>query len=122
MRRININQNQLAIPFREVRSRAISYEDRQRVFWSMVTISLLSLTAYVYAVNATAHHLAVRQNMEKEVAQAAADLGELEFAHIELSNAVTIETAREYGFQEVRQPLYVTRSGPGSLTLNTVKR
>lgn len=118
-RKIQFNYNQPELPFGERRSKALSIDDRQRFFWFLAGVSLLSLAVYVYAINATAHHIAVRQNLEKEVAQATSNLGSLEFARIELTNAVTIDTAEEYGFTEVRQPLYVTRDSADSLTLNT---
>lgn len=120
-RKITFNQNQLPLPFREKRSVAISLDDRQRFFWFLSGAALLSLVVYFYAINATAHHIAVRQNLEKEVAQAAAKLGSLEFSYIELRNAITIETAHQYGFKEVKQPLYVTRDSGSSLTLNTAQ-
>jgi hypothetical protein len=121
-KRFTYNHNQLALPFGEVSARSLSLEDRQRAFWFLCFVCLSSIAVYIYAINATAHHLAVRQNLEKEVAQAAAEIGTLEFAHIELKNAVTIETAHEYGFTEVKQPLYVTRSSASALTLNTPVR
>ncbi|MSR87716.1 MAG: hypothetical protein EXS69_00910 [Candidatus Zambryskibacteria bacterium] len=122
MSKIKFNYNQLELPFGERRSKAISIDDRQRMFWFLTTTSLLSLIVYIYAINATAHHIAVRENLEKKVVEMADNLGTLSFDYIELANAVTIETAHEYGFKEVKQPLYVTRGAGDSLTLNTVKR
>lgn len=116
------NQSQLHLPFGEGRARALSLDDRERMFWFMAMVSLFSLGIYVYAINAAAHHIAVRQNLEREVAEVESKLSSLEFAAIELRNAVTIEVAREYGFTEVKEPLYVSRNTPQSLTLNTVTR
>ena len=122
MRRIKINHNQLSLPFDSIKSGTISYEDRVRFFWTLASISLLALTAYIYAINATAHNIAVRQHLEREVSQMSAELSILEFKHIALQNAVTIEVARNYGFSEVKQPLYVSRESEDTLTLNSVKR
>lgn len=116
------NFNQLYLPFGEKSSRALSLEDRQKAFWFLVSVSVFSLFIYVYAINAAAHHIAVRQNLEREVAQMESHLSSLEFASIELKNSITIETAREYGFAEVKEPLYVSRNTLNSLTLNTVTR
>lgn len=121
-RRFKISHNQLALPFGEIDTRNISFEDRQRFFWLLVSISVFSLFIYVYAINATAHNIAIRQNLEREVADIGVRLSSLEFASIELKNAVTIETAHAYGFKEVRQPLYVSRGISSSLTLNTAVR
>jgi hypothetical protein len=116
------NQSQLYLPFSEARSHAITLEDRQRFFWFMASVSLFSLGIYIYAINAAAHHIAVRQNLESEVQEIHGRLSSLEFDSIALKNAITIDTAREYGFTEVKEPLYVSRSSSQSLTLNTVSR
>lgn len=117
------NENQPHLPFTQVRSRAISYEDRERAFWFLVSASLLSLIIYIYAINAAAHHIAVRQNLEKQVAETSARIGSLEFNVIALKNNVTLEVARSYGFEEVKAPLYVSRSASlNTLTFNTVKQ
>ena len=119
MSRKTFNHNQLSLPFGEKGGRAISYEDKSKAFWLLVSISLLSLSFYVYAVNATAHHIAIRQNLEREVASLTAEIGTLEFASIGLRNAITMEKAAELGFSEVRRPLYVSRTPNTALTLNT---
>lgn len=121
-KKLKFNNNQLALPFGERASRAISLEDRQRFFWFLVSVSLGALLVYVYAVSAAAHHIAVRQNLEREVAETSAHLSSLEFAAIGLKNSVTIETAREYGFAEAKEPLYVSRNTSETLTLNTPVR
>lgn len=123
MKRMNIHENQLTLPFGEGRAIAVSFESRQRFLWSLITLSAFSLLAYVYAINATAHHIAVRENLEEKVSNIESDLGALEFAYIDLKNNVTIDTARQFGFKEVKEPLYVSRqNNAGSLTLNTVPR
>jgi hypothetical protein len=121
-KRINSNFNQQSLPFGESKARAITLEDRQRVFWFLAGASALSIFIYIYAVNATAHHLAVRQNLESEVSEMSSEISRLEFEAIALRNDVTIDTARQLGFTEVKEPLYVSRTSAGSLTLNTVTR
>ena len=121
-RRINTNHNQLPLPFGEGTTRAISFDNRQRLFWFLIGVSVFSLVMYVYAINAAAHHIAVRQDLERQSAEISASLSSLEFTSIELRNAITIDTAREYGFAEVKEPLYVSRGASNSLTLNTVTR
>lgn len=117
-----ISIHQLALPFGQRGVRTILYEDRQHFFWFMVTLSLLSLGVYFYAINAAAHHIAVRENLESQVAEIGARLSSLEFAAIDLKNSVTLDVAHEHGFSEVKQPLYVTRGNSGSLTLNTARQ
>lgn len=120
-RRIRISENQLTLPFGEGGEVSISYEDKKKAFWSLVSLSLLALSFYIYAINATAHHIAVRENLEREVSELRAELGVLEFASISLKNAVTMERAVELGFQEAKRPLFVSRAPNTSLTLNTAR-
>lgn len=122
-KRIANNFNQLPLPFgSESQTRILPMEDRQRVIWFLAGASALSIFIYIYAINATAHHLAVRQNLEGHVAEMNADLATLEFESIALKNSITVDTARQYGFNEVKEPLYVARSAANSLTLNTPVR
>ncbi len=104
------------------RIKTISYDNRVYFFWTMVTVSFLSLFIYIYAVNATARNIVTRQGLEKQIASASANLNSLEFAYIELKNDVTIELAYLYGFKEVKNPLYVSRTNSTSLSYNTLKR
>lgn len=98
------------------------YDYRVRFFWVLAIVSILSVFIYIYAINAISRNIAVRQNLEKQIASASANLDSLEFAYIELKNSVTIELAYQYGFQEVKNPLYVSRAHPASLSFNTLNR
>lgn len=97
----------------------IGYNNRVRFFWILTAVSLLSLFVYIYAINATARNIALRQNLERQIAKTSANLDSLEFAYVALKNNVTIELAYQYGFQEVKNPLYVSRTRTTSLSFNT---
>ena len=100
----------------------VGYDNRVRLFWTLVTFSILSLFVYIYAINNTARNIAVRQNFEKQITDTSTKLDSLEFAYIELKNNITIELAHNYGFQEVRNPLYVSRTSRASLSFNNSRR
>lgn len=119
-RRFKFNHNQLTLPFGEGNSSALSYEAKEKAFWLLVSICLFSLALYIYGINTTAHNIAVREHLEREVVELNTKLSSLEFAYIEASNGITLETASQYGFREVKKPLYVSRDAyTGSLTFNT---
>ena len=99
-------------------AKTLSYDHRIRTFWILSSVALVSLVLYVYAINATTHNIAVRQNLEREITRLTAEEGSLEFAYIELRNKITLDTARQYGFAEVSTPIYVSRSFAHSLTYN----
>lgn len=103
-------------------TKTISYETRARFFWSLVVISAMSFVIYIYAVYATANNVSVRQNLEKQISAISSDLNALEFTYIELKNSVTLELANNYGFKEVRNPLYISRNHSTSLSFNTTNR
>ena len=121
-RRRIFNYNQLALPFGERGGKTIAYDHRVRFFWTLTIISLLALSAYIYAISATARNIALRQDLERQVASVSASLDSLEFAYIELKNNVTIELAYEYGFREAQSPLYVSRTRSAALSFNTFNR
>jgi len=104
------------------KTKTISYHNRVRFFWSLVAISILSLGVYVYAINTIARNVASRQDLEKQIVKMRAGLDSLEFAFVELKNNITIELAQDYGFKEVKTPLYVSRARPTSLSFNTLSR
>lgn len=117
-----ISLNQLSLPFGQRaggrRALALSYEDRVKAFWFLSSALLVAFVAYVYAVNATAHHVAERAALEREASNLNAELATLEFQSIAMKNDVTIEVARQYGFEEVAQPLYVAKKSDAALSFN----
>lgn len=104
------------------KTKTISYDQRVRFFWILVIVSVLSLLAYFYAVNAITRNVAIRQNLERQIAHTSTNLSALEFAYIKLKNNVTIELAHEHGFREAGSLLYVSRTRPLSLSFNTLNR
>ncbi|OHA91712.1 MAG: hypothetical protein A2832_01530 [Candidatus Zambryskibacteria bacterium RIFCSPHIGHO2_01_FULL_44_22b] len=122
MRRINTHKDQLILPFGQRKEMVISYENRLRVFWGLVTISIVSLLAYMYAINITARNIAHRASLEREITLISTGLDALEFEFIELRNNVTLELAYEKGFKEERSPLFVSRSNRAFLSFNSVSR
>ena len=121
-KRTIFNHNQLSLPFGEMSVRTISYDQRVRFFTILIAISALSIFAYIYAINATARNIAIRQNLERQIADVSMKLDSLEFAYIELKNNVTMELAYQYGFHEATTPLYVSRTRPVALSFNTIRR
>jgi len=104
------------------KTKVISYDNRARIFLILVAVLILSFFVYIYAAYAITRNTALRQNLERQIANASTDLNSLEFAYIKLKNNVTIELAYLYGFQEAKNQLYVSRARPASLTFNTLDR
>ena len=101
----------------------ISYDNRARLFWILIAFSMISFFVYIYAIKATAQNTVARQNLERQVTEVSTKLDSLEFTYIKLKNNVTAELASQYGFREVKNPLYVSRtSARSSLSFNTLNQ
>lgn len=103
------------------RVKTISYDTKARIFWALSTVSIISLSVYVYAVLATVYNTVEREDLVSESADLYARVSELEYKGLALRKTVDLELALSRGFAEVRNPVYVSRD-PASLTLNTEKR
>ena len=104
------------------RTSTISYNSRARIFWFLIIIALGLALIQIVAVGATTRNIASRQILEKEVLEATARTGALEFTYIELKNQVNIGIAQERGYKESKNPVYVSRLAPDSLGTFTLNR
>ncbi|MDB5266268.1 MAG: hypothetical protein JWN89_83 [Parcubacteria group bacterium] len=100
------------------KTKALQYDNRVRIFWTLVSLCVASLALYVYGVNATVRNTVVRAQLEAEASNISAHLGEMEFAYISLKNKVSLEVAYARGYQDVVSPTFISRSSR-SLSLNT---
>ena len=95
---------------------------RVRLFQTLVAISIISVFVYVYSVMSMARNVAFSQELEGNIDSISSKVEALEFAQIGLKNNVTFERARDLGFKEAVNPLYVSRSSAPSLSFNTTAR
>lgn len=101
-----------------LRSKIISIDFRAKVFWTLFPIFILSIGVYLYSVLATVEHTVIRERLVRESEELYDRVSELEFKSIALRNEVDLTKAKELGFTEVRNPIYISRSS-NALTLNT---
>lgn len=104
------------------KTKTISYDNRVRIFWSLIFLSILSLVVYIYGVNATVRNTVARQNLESEALSISTHLGEMEFSYIGLTNKVSLTVAYERGYKDVSAPVYISRNQNAGLSINTLKR
>lgn len=102
----------------KILTKALSYENRVRAFWTMAALCLGLLFVYILSINATARNVADKQHWGREIAAINSELESLEFSYIALKNDITLELAHEYGFREVGNPIYVSRAANTSLSFN----
>jgi cell division protein FtsB len=96
--------------------KSIGEAERKYIFILLVSILAFSVLSYIYAINSIAKNTALRVSLEEEVGEVASEISKLEFEYISLKNAVTLELALAYGFEE-KNPQYISRSARG-LTWN----
>lgn len=97
-----------------MKTQVLTFDNRVRIFWTLVSVCFVSSILYIYAVSTTVSNTVSRQSLEREVATYAARIGEMEFTYIGQKNAVTLATAYEHGFQDVSHPVYVSRTTSAS--------
>lgn len=100
------------------KTKAITYDTRVRVFWTLAAFSIIFVAIYIYSLHLTIRNTAVRQSLSIQMSELSTRQGSLEFAYIGLRNQVSMETAKGYGFREVASPAYISRTGSNSLTYN----
>jgi hypothetical protein len=102
-----------------MKTRVLSFDQRVKIFWTLVSVCFVSSILYIYAVSTTVSNTVSRQSLEREVSTLAARIGEMEFTYIGMKNSVNLATAYNHGFKDVSSPTYVSRtSSAGSLSIN----
>lgn len=101
-----------------MKTAVLSFDNRVRVFWTLVAVCFASTILYIYAVSTTVSNTVSRQSLEREVGTMAARIGEMEFTYIGMKNSVTLATAYEHGYKDVSSPVYISRENGSSLSIN----
>jgi len=103
-----------------MKTAVLSFDNRVRIFWMLVSVCFAASILYIYAVSTTVSNTVSRQALETEVGTMAARIGEMEFTYIGMKNSVTLATAYEHGFEDVSSPVYVSRLDTGvALSINS---
>lgn len=101
------------------RTKAISYNIRERVFWALLVLIVLCASTYIYAIASTIQNVAERQVLEKELTTLTTKQSELEFEYITKRSKVDLGLALSQGFQKVPRLTYISRIQNSALSLNT---
>jgi len=104
-----------------MKSKVLSIKIREKIFWTMLSVFVVSLGLYVHSLLSIINHVVVKESLVKSNNLLTQKVSELEFKNVALKNKINIEFAVARGFSEVKNALYVSRSSV-SLTLNTEGR
>lgn len=100
------------------KTRTISYETRVRAFWLMLFVLLASVVVYMVAVRATIGNTIARSNLESTTNALVTQVGNMEFQYISLEDNISLQLAYSKGFENVTEPIYISRSSSQSLSMN----
>lgn len=83
-------------------------------FWILASITGLLIVAYAYFVIQTVWNVAERQRVQSEIVALNSKLSETEFRYMNALGAVTMESARELGFNSASsRTAFVTKERIG---------
>ncbi len=98
-----------------MRTKVLNAQQYKYMFFLLLAASVLSLAVYVYAVNQTVRNIVARQNMETELMELTALIGEKEFKYISQKNEIDLDTALSMGFRPVETRIFVSRQSSVAL-------
>ncbi len=83
-------------------------------FWILASITALLISAYAYFVVETIWNVAERQTVQSEIVALNSKLSETEFRYMNALGAVTMESARQLGFNSATsRTAFVTKERVG---------
>ena len=90
--------------------RVLQLNKEKTIFWTLLGVLFVSLSFYMYFINATIHNVVLRQDLETESSAITLAIGNKEFQYISNRNAVTLELAYNLGFKEVSTKSFISKS------------
>lgn len=92
--------------------------EKEKIAFSVLLVALLATALlYAYFVNQTVLNVVARKNIEENMTQTHARIGEMEFEYMKLKESLTIEKAFALGLEVNENKRFVSRSTSDTLTL-----
>lgn len=88
--------------------KVLQLNTEKTIFWSIVSLLLLSFGFYMYCINATVHNVVSRQNLEAEASALTLQIGNQEFQYISKRNSITLAMAHDMGFRDVSEKTFIS--------------
>ena len=101
---------------------AFPYETRVKIFYILAGLLLATVTLYIYGVNAAIRNTVARQSLEEEIAELGGEAASLEFQYIGMRNSIDLSSAYERGLEDVKAPVFVSRTHRNTLSFNALNR
>lgn len=89
------------------------------VSWTQWFLLFLALAFYIYFIATSVFQVVLRQELMVSIQEAETRVSQLEATYFEKTNAISMDTAAEYGLVAISAPTYVTVNAKGDkLTRN----
>lgn len=97
---------------------SLFFDLEKKAFWTLVTLAVASIGAYVYFIAASVTNTVMRKNAAVEMNTLNAQVGMLESAYLEHKTALDEAYAAKLGYAQITDRAFVTRSEASKFTLN----
>jgi len=87
------------------------------LFWSFAGIAGLFLCLYIYFVLHSISMVFTRTDLERQISTLQSNLSDLELQYVNRKDALTLEVARELGFQPTSKKNFITKKGLTEVSL-----
>ncbi len=79
------------------------------IFWTMLALIVILGAMYMYLINRTIWNVATREKLQDEIVAYSSKLGEKEFEYIKSKGSITMESAKQLGFNQPERVSFVTK-------------
>lgn len=86
----------------------ISHINTKYIFYTLISLIVSAGLLYGYFVHSAVSNIVERRQVKSTISSLNSQLGELEHGLIVARNDVTLQTAKELGFQEITNPRYLS--------------
>jgi hypothetical protein len=91
---------------------------QQTIVRALIAACIATVVVYAALLASTMFYATETTSFNRQIADATGSLSELEFEYINLKQSVTIAKAKELGFEEVKNPIFVRADTSVAVSLN----
>ncbi len=91
--------------------------NEKKIFWTLLSILLLSICFYMYFINTTVRNVIATQNIESKISQLNLSISNKEFKYISEKNSINMNLAYSMGFKDASSKIYITEKSTKSVSL-----
>ena len=94
------------------------YYSQKRVFWTLITLSVCFIVAYMYFVGASIVNVVVREEIEQNIQRMRSAISEAETEYLRHRQEINATYAQRAGFVALSEKTYVVKKSVTVLSIN----